>query len=81
MKLTELKLGELAVIDDINGNDEFIKRFLDFGIERGRTIKFIKKAPLLDPLLYEIENLRVVIRREYAEKIEVKRERNISVNR
>jgi ferrous iron transport protein B len=81
MKLVELKLGESAVIDRIDGNEDFVNRFLDFGIESGRTIKFIKKAPFLDPLLYEIGNLRVGIRKVDGKKIEVKRERNYSVNR
>jgi Fe2+ transport system protein FeoA len=72
MNLSELKNGEVGVIISVNGKSSYLNRFLDFGITVGKKVRKIKKAPFGDPILFEIENLRVGIRKEDARLIEVK---------
>lgn len=74
MKLTELKKGDRGVITSVNINSSNLKRFIDFGLTSGQTIRFIKKSPFGDPLLYLVGNTRIAIRKQDALFIEVKYE-------
>ncbi len=69
--LSELKEGETAVITRVKGYGAFRKRIGEMGFVFGTTVKVIKKAPLLDPVEYELMNYRVSLRKSEADLIEV----------
>lgn len=71
MRLSELKMGERAVIVKIYGNGGFRKRIVEMGFIRGKTVKALFNAPLHDPIVYEVIGYKVSLRREEAEMIEV----------
>lgn len=71
MNLLDLKSGQKAIIYKINGSGAFRKRIIEMGFSRGKIVKLVKSAPLLDPLQFEILDYQVSLRREEAEKIEV----------
>ena len=70
-KLTELNSSESGVIVRVSGHGSFRKRITEMGFVRGKCVKVIKNAPLLDPVEYEIMGYRVALRRSEAELIEV----------
>lgn len=71
MTLFDLNPGEKAVIIKVNGSGSFRKRLIEMGFIRGKTVTVIKKAPMQDPIQYEIMGYQVSLRSEEAEKIEV----------
>ena len=73
MNLSELKMGQTCVVLSLSENQKYVERFLDFGIFVGKKVRLIKKAPFGDPLLFQVGNVRVGIRREDAKHIEVEK--------
>lgn len=71
MTLSELKNGQSARIISIGGSGSLRQHFLDMGLIPGKTIKFIKAAPMGDPIEYRIWGYELTLRLDDAEKIEV----------
>ncbi len=69
--LNELKEGETAIVVAVHGESEFRKRILEMGFVTGSKVKVIKKAPLHDPIEYEIMGYHISLRRNEAKLIEV----------
>ncbi|MBR2675149.1 MAG: ferrous iron transport protein B [Mogibacterium sp.] len=71
MKLSELAVGESAVIKAVGGSGALRQHFLDMGVIPGAKITAIKKAPLGDPVEYCIHGYELTLRLEDSSKIEV----------
>ena len=71
MYLSDLKTGEKAIIAKVLGHGSFRKRLIEMGFIRGKDVRVVLNAPLLDPIEYEILGYKVSLRREEASKIEV----------
>lgn len=61
-RLSELKLGTVAVINTINCNDAIKNRIFDFGIITNEKIKALYKSPFGDPTAYLVKNAVVALR-------------------
>ena len=70
-RLSELKTSEQGVITKVFGHGSFRNRITEMGFVRGKAVKVIKNAPLLDPIEYEIMGYRIALRKSEAELIEV----------
>lgn len=70
-RLTELADSETGIITRIFGHGSFRNRITEMGFVRGKQVKMIKNAPMLDPVEYEIMGYHVALRRSEAELIEV----------
>lgn len=71
MKLVDLQPGETGVITKIHGHGAFRKRVMEMGFVRGREVKCILNAPLLDPVKYALMDYEVSLRRNEASMIEI----------
>ena len=71
MILSDLKTGELGVVAKVNGHGGFRKRLSEMGFVRGKKVRVVLNAPLMDPVEYEVLGYKVSLRREEASKIEV----------
>ncbi len=71
MTLYDLSPDEKGLIIKIKGSGAFRKRLIDMGFIRGRVITVVKKAPLQDPIQYELMGYEVSLRGEEARQIEV----------
>lgn len=80
MTLLDLSPGENAQIVKIRGRGAFRKRITEMGFIVGKTVKVIRKAPLHDPVEYEIMNYKVSLRNSEASLIEIDKEFNLSDN-
>ncbi|HOR39033.1 MAG TPA: ferrous iron transport protein B [Paludibacteraceae bacterium] len=69
--LADLEPGQEAVITKIMGHGSFRRRLTEMGFVKGKKIKVIKKAPLQDPIEYEIMGYKVSLRQSEAELVEV----------
>src|SRR5512145_1312265 len=71
MKLSELKNGKKAIISKINGTGAFRQRIIEMGFMEGKEIEAIKRAPLMDPVEYNIMGYSVSLRKSEAEHIDI----------
>ena len=71
MKLVDLQPGETGVITKILGHGAFRKRVMEMGFVRGREVKCMLNAPLMDPVKYALMNYEVSLRRNEASMIEI----------
>lgn len=71
MKLSELKIGEKALIVRVGGTGQFRKRILEMGFVQGKEVSMVQGAPMADPIQYRILGYDVSLRRVDAEEIEV----------
>lgn len=75
LRLSELKNNEVAYISKITGRGAFRRRLSELGFVKGKEIKVIKNAPLLDPIEYLILGYNISLRRSEAAKIIVSKEK------
>ena len=69
--LADLADNETAIITKIKGYGAFRKRITEMGFVRGTRVKAIKKAPLQDPIEYELMGYRVSLRKSEASMVEI----------
>lgn len=69
--LSELENGESAIISKVKGYGAFRKRITEMGFITGTKVTAIKKAPLQDPVEYELLGYRVTLRLSEAQNIEI----------
>jgi ferrous iron transport protein B len=71
MTLSDLEQGSTGIIARVKGEGAFRKRIIEMGFVKGKTITVIKKAPLQDPIEYNIMGYDVSLRHEEAQLVEV----------
>lgn len=73
LKLSELKTGESAVIQNVGGQGELRQHFLDMGIIPGAEVTLVKFAPMGDPMELQIHGYELTLRLAEAEKIQIQK--------
>lgn len=69
--LSELKIGQEAIVKNIKITDRSIKRhLLDMGVTKGVKVKIKKIAPMGDPICIELRGYELIIRKENLQQIE-----------
>lgn len=68
-KLSELRPGEKGVIIKILGRGKALRRIMDMGLTPGTEIKAVRKAPLGDPIEFEVRGYNLSLRKKEAELI------------
>jgi len=71
MSLLNLTQGEKAIITKVKGRGAFRKRIMEMGFLAGKEITVVKKAPLGDPVEYNIMGYNVSLRNSEAGLIEI----------
>ncbi len=71
LSLSELEPGQKGVVIQIKGSGETRRRIMDMGIVRGSKIIMIRRAPLGDPLEFEIRDYNLTLRKREAKSIYV----------
>ncbi|MFR5264360.1 MULTISPECIES: FeoA family protein [Clostridium] len=69
MSICDLKIGDQAIISNIEGNEKLTKRLLSLGCIEGTSIKLKRKAPLGDPLIITFRGFDIALRKKDAKKI------------
>ena len=72
MKLDNLAIGKSAVIVSVGGTGALRQHFLDMGLIQGVEVTMVKYAPIGDPIEIKIHDYELTLRKEDAQKIEVK---------
>ncbi len=71
MVLSDIKIGQSAVIKKVGGSGALRQHFLDMGIIPGGTLQLMKYAPLGDPMELRINDFELTLRLADASLIEV----------
>jgi ferrous iron transport protein A len=71
MKLSEMKLNEAGTVTKIAYKGSALLRLLDVGIYPNMPIMLKRAAPLGDPLIAEVGDILIALRKKDAENIEV----------
>ena len=71
MTLFDLQNGERGIITKVKGRGGFRRRIIEMGFVVGKSVQVIKKAPLRDPIEYNVMGYNVSLRRNEAKLIEV----------
>lgn len=70
MKLSELHINQKAIV--INVSDELLRtNLLEMGIIQGDEVELILKSPMGDPLLYQLAEGQIALRKKDAQLIDV----------
>ncbi len=69
--LYDLNEGEKGIVLKIKGRGQFRQRLSEMGFIVGQNVSVIKKAPLRDPVEYEIMGYHVSLRNSEAQLIEI----------
>ena len=72
MKLDNLAIGKSAVIVSVGGTGALRQHFLDMGLIQGVEVTVVKYAPMGDPIEIKIHDYELTLRKEDAQKIEIK---------
>jgi ferrous iron transport protein A len=70
-RLNELRTGDRAIIERVQGVGRFRHRLMEMGFVPGAEIVVEKYAPLKDPIEYILKGYHVSLRHTEAEKIMV----------
>lgn len=69
--LSDLTPGSVATVLAFTGDLERTKRLREMGLLPGTKVKFVRWAPMGDPLEIELRGYRLSLRRHEAELIQV----------
>lgn len=71
MTLADLAPGEKGIITKVRGRGAFRKRILEMGFISGKEVRVIQRAPLMDPVEYNVMSYNVSLRNSEARMIEI----------
>ncbi len=74
LTLADLPPGARAVVTGVNPELPAARRLLDLGFLPKTPIRVLRRAPLGDPISYELRGMRICLRKEEARNIQVVRE-------
>ena len=69
--LSQLEIGEKAVVKAVNGEGVVRRRLFDMGITPGAEIYLRKKAPLGDPIEISLRGYELTLRKAEAANVEM----------
>ncbi len=77
MTLADLSPGEKGIITKVKGRGAFRKRILEMGFVAGKEVSVIQRAPLMDPVEYNVMGYNVSLRKSEALLIEILTENEV----
>jgi len=70
--LSSLEPGQKAVIESVDIDSAVGNRLLDLGFIKGTPVRVVRRAPLRDPVEYEVRGTRICLRRTESKLIRVR---------
>jgi ferrous iron transport protein A len=67
--LDQLRVGQRASIEAIEGSDSVVQRLLEMGLLEGEEVEVVGFAPLGDPMEIRLRDYRLSLRRSEAARI------------
>lgn len=76
MLLSELSVGQIAVVTRVGGDGALRQHFLDMGLIPGAEVTLVKYAPMGDPMELRLHGYELTLRLDDAARIEIENPRN-----
>ena len=70
--LASLEPGSVATVIDVDATSPQGQRLLDLGFVPDTVIRVVKRAPLGDPVVYDLRGTRLCLRRTEAKRVQVR---------
>ena len=77
MALSEMAVGESAVVASLELPDDVGDHLMHLGFLPEATVEVLRRAPAGDPTVYRVEGAEIALRRETAQHIQVRRSERI----
>jgi ferrous iron transport protein A len=71
IRLDRMVPGTSAIIQDIDGDGPLVRRLMDLGLVPGTPVRYIRSAPLGDPLELVVRGTHLSLRRSEAARVHV----------
>ena len=71
MYLSDMNVGDKAIVKKIEASENIKRRLLDIGLINGTQVECVLKSPFNDPMAYLIRGAIIAIRKNDCNKIEV----------
>lgn len=71
VSLADMKVGQLGIVEALEGRGNIQHRLVDMGVVKGSRISVFKKAPLGDPVEVKIKGCAMALRMNEAAMISV----------
>lgn len=71
IRLDRLAPGDAGVIARVESQDGIGRRLLDLGFIPGTPVRVVRRAPLGDPVSFELRGARICLRRSEAARVYV----------
>lgn len=72
MTLAELTGNQLAIVEEVTGQDSTTLRLLEMGLTPGCEVRYVGKAPLGDPLEFTLRGYNLSLRRVEAARVRIR---------
>ena len=69
--LADLAPGMTALVEQVDASSPMGRRLLDLGFVPGTRVKVLRRAPLGDPVVYELRGTQLCLRRSETLRIRV----------
>ena len=76
VSLSSLAPGERCTVVRIEGNGGIDRRLLDLGFVPDTPVKVVRRAPLGDPVSYELRGFHICLRHSEASRVWVQADRS-----
>ena len=67
--LDRLAPGDAGIVSHVDAQDGIGRRLLDLGFIPGTPVRVVRRAPLGDPVAFELRGARICLRRSEAARI------------
>ncbi|MFW5883051.1 MAG: FeoA family protein [Verrucomicrobiota bacterium] len=71
MTLNQLKPGQRAEVKALHSEGMLGQRLVDLGLLPGEQVRYLRRAPLGDPIAFELRGRALSLRQPDAERVEV----------
>jgi ferrous iron transport protein A len=71
LSLSQLRAGQCARIEAVEGDDPLVQRLMEMGLLEGEDIEVVGFAPLGDPMEIRLRDYRLSLRRTEAARVQV----------
>jgi ferrous iron transport protein A len=72
LSLADLAPGTEGMVVEVCGHDPASRRLLDLGLLAGTHVRVLRRAPLGDPVIYELRGYRLCLRRSDAARVRIR---------
>lgn len=71
MTLTELPIGQNALVSSVDNKNAVTKRLMEMGVVPGVSVEVVKAAPFGDPIEIRVRGYSLAMRRNEADAVRV----------